>query len=457
NAASCYLPRFDKDTAKQVAEEIMGLREPASGERGAAVAKVMLKPVMLSRNVEVSDEVFDVVESLPSFAKPAAAPKPVKRLLKAAQAFGQDALVPEANKVAHETLFAVLDGVVHENADAVEAAAKQILTAQLRQILVQRGEEEVTDRTTSRAADAATVDDALRHLRRLLSTSVVNGYLHRNMQAAIAAAEDRGEDLFTVDITGVRAEVAALGLLDVDVQQPVADAADALTRLWLTTNSTKIAVLPDKRKPLYQAIQDMARVAEPVAIEIQTEQLVDSVDTDGKKLPTQRKHLLATSEGDYPVEQKMARNRWEQAVVEHEQSLGTLAGWYRNPSAASTSSLRIVHKSSSGAWSSVQPDFVFVHRTNEAYLPSIVDPHGAHLGDSSPKLKALAQYADQHGDQFERIIAVGAEKDDALYGLDLKDAAVRRAVYESPADTDSVKKLFAHHGTKYTHISALSS
>ncbi|WP_109689409.1 hypothetical protein [Branchiibius hedensis] len=78
NAASCYLPRFDKDTAKQVAEEIMGLREPASGERGAAVAKVMLKPVMLSRNTEVPDEVFDVVESLPSFAKPAAAPKPVK-------------------------------------------------------------------------------------------------------------------------------------------------------------------------------------------------------------------------------------------------------------------------------------------------------------------------------------------------------------------------------------------
>ncbi|WP_109689412.1 hypothetical protein [Branchiibius hedensis] len=52
----------------------------------------------------------------------------------------------------------------------------------------------MTDRTTSRAADAATVDDALRHLRRLLSTSVVNGYLHRNMQSAITAAEDRGED-----------------------------------------------------------------------------------------------------------------------------------------------------------------------------------------------------------------------------------------------------------------------
>ncbi|WP_146202658.1 hypothetical protein [Branchiibius hedensis] len=122
NAASCYLPRFDKDTAKQVAEEIMGLREPASGERGAAVAKVMLKPVMLSRNTEVPDEVFDVVESLPSFAKPAAAPKPVKRLLKAAQAFSQDALEPDANKVAHETLFAVLDGVVHDNADAVASA-----------------------------------------------------------------------------------------------------------------------------------------------------------------------------------------------------------------------------------------------------------------------------------------------------------------------------------------------
>lgn len=455
NAASCYLPKFDKATAKQVAEEIMGLRDPESGERGAAIAKVMLKPVMLMRNADVPDEVFNVVESLPSFAKPAAAPKPIKRLLKAAQAFAQDGLVADANKVAHQAMFDVLDGIVTDNQDAVSAGAEQILTAQIRQILVQRGDEAATDSTTSRAADAATVDDALRHLRRMLTTSVVNGYLHRKVQSAITEAEKEGGNLYdNVDVTGLRAEVAALGFLDNDVQKPVEDAADALARLWLTTSSAKIAKLPDKRKPVYQAIQDMAREAEPVAILVKAEDLVDSVDTDGQPLPIEPKHLLSTAEGDYPLELKMARNRWERAVIAQEQGLKSLAGWYRNPSAAGANSLRVAYKSSSGNWVSVQPDFVFVHETDGTYAPSIIDPHGTHLGDSSPKLKALAQYADEHGDRFDRIIAVGSEKDGVLYGLDLKQSKVRQAVYESAADSASIKKLFDSHGTKYTTIAS---
>lgn len=86
--------------------------------------------------------------------------------------------------------------------------------------------------------------------------------------------------------------------------------------------------------------------------------------------------------------------------------------------------------------------------------PSIIDPHGAHLGDASPKLKALAQYADEHGDQFDRIIAIGVEKDGALYGLDMLDSKVRKSVYESPADTDSMRRLYERHGAKYTTMPA---
>lgn len=74
------------------------------------------------------------------------------------------------------------------------------------------------------------------------------------------------------------------------------------------------------------------------------------------------------------------------------------------------------------------------------------------MGDAAPKLKALAEYADEHGGMFDRIIAVGVEKDEILYGLDLKDSKIRRAVYESPADTDSLKRLYENHGTKYATI-----
>lgn len=67
-------------------------------------------------------------------------------------------------------------------------------------------------------------------------------------------------------------------------------------------------------------------------------------------------------------------------------------------------------------------------------------------------MKALAEYADKHGDTFDRIIFCGIEKDSALYGIDLKDSAMRRAVYECPADSNSLVALFEKHGTKYCAI-----
>lgn len=451
NAASCYLPYFDKDTAKVVAEEIMGLRDPRSGERGAAVAKVMLKPVTLRRNYDVPHTVVDLIQGLPSYAKPAANPRPVKRILRASQALAQDELVPDADKQAHATMFAVLDDVSTANAEALDAATQQIMTANVRRIMAERGGEGTTESTDTRAADATTVDDALRHLRRLITTSVVNGYLSRNMQAAIDQAYAEGSDPTSVDITAIRARVAALAFLDVDVRQRVEDAANSLTQLWLTTKAGDIAGLPDSRQPTYQAIQEMAREPEAVGIEIKDEERVDSVDTDSQPLPTEKKHVLATADGDYPLDMKMANNRWERSVIRHELGLGTLQGWYRNPSAAGKNSLRIAHKAGD-EWRSVQPDFVFVHMVDGEFRPSIIDPHGAHLGDAGPKLKALAEYADEHGELFDRIIAIGVELDGELYGLDLKNSKTRRAVYESAADSDSIKQLYADHATKYTTI-----
>ncbi|WP_458040342.1 MULTISPECIES: DEAD/DEAH box helicase family protein [Bacteria] len=451
NEASCYLPYFNKDDATRIAEEIMGEREPRVGERGAAVAKVMLKPVSLRRNPSVPDEVFTLIEGLPSFAKPAAVPRPVKRILKAAQALAQDELVPGADKIAHETMFAVLDGIAAEHESAIEEQAKLIMTADIRRIVVERGKGATVDFTVTRDADGSTVDDALRHLNKLITKSVVNGYLGRNITVAINEATERGDGPWDVDITYIRAKVAALALADLGVQSGVEDAADALTRTWLATKVKAIAALPDSRHPTYVAIQEMAREPEPTAIEIKPDDRVDSVDTERNALPIETKHLLSTADGDYPLDAKVAKNRWERATLRHEQGLGTLKGWYRNPSAAGKNSLRIPHKAGD-SWKSVQPDFIFVHLVDGALLPSIIDPHSVHQGDSAPKLKALAEYADEYGERFDRIVAVGVEKDSVLYGIDMKNSKVRRAVYESAADSDSMKYLFETHGVRFASI-----
>jgi type III restriction enzyme len=408
-------------------------------------------------NSEVPEEARGLIEGLPSFAKPAAAPRPIKRILKAAQALAQDGLVPDANKAAHDAMFAVIDNIVHSNGEALAATAQEVLTAEVRRIIAERGAEVSTDATLQRPADAATVDDALRHLRREISASVVNRFLTRNMESAIAAAVENGENPSDVDITAIRASVAALGLVELPegaprVQAAVEDAADALTRLWLTTKAGEIAALPDSRQPTYDEIRDMAREPELVALEIKTDEQVDTVDTDRNPLETARKHVLSDADGNYPLDVKL--NRWERAAIQREAALDDTVGWYRNPSAAGKNSLRIPFKDGE-SWKSVQPDLIFVTRNQQGTLrPSIVDPHGAHLGDSLSKLKALAFYTDNHGDEFDRIVAVGIEKDGFLYGINLEDSSARRAVYESAADAESVKALYHKHGSKYAELPA---
>lgn len=453
NSASCYLPRFDKQTAKMVAEEIMGMRKPEKGRaQGVAISRVLLKPLTLGWNPDVADDVRTLLSSLPSYEKPTAIPRPVKRLLKASQALAQDNIIKDADKTAHETLFGVLDGLMERNADAIEAETKRVLTAEVRRILAERGEAEATEDTATRSADAATVDDALRHLKRQITSSVVNKYLSRDMQAAIDEAIKHGEDPSTVDITAVRARVAALGTVQLpdgepSVKDAVDEAADNLTRLWLTTNTVAIKKLADSRQPTYNDIRAMARQPERVDIVFTTDVQVDTVDTDWDPLPTAEKHVLSDGEGIYPLDMRTAKNRWERATIAAE--TGDCECWYRNPSTTGKTSLRIAYKAGD-SWKSVQPDLIFVRKDGKGQLrPSIIDPHSVHQADSSLKFKALAQYADEHGSEFERIITVGIEKSGWLYGIDLLDSRIRRAVYESPADQDSLKKLFDEHGTKY--------
>ena len=454
NSAACYLPKFDLDTTKAVVNELLGKSKKGTGKGSSTslVTKVLLKPVTLAPNTKIPADVLDLIQSLPSYARPSAVARPIKRLLKAAQAFGQDDLVAEPNKQAHETLFGVLDGIAADHAERLKKNAHEILTADIRRIRASFADGDVKEEKKQRKADVDTVDDALRHMRRILTTSVVTGYLSREVQAAIAKAEAEGGSLHDVDINAIRARVAAVGLLKTDhgVQTAVEDAADTLTRQWLNVNAGKIAGLPDARRSVYEEVRGMARQPELAPIEVQFDEQVDTVDEDLNKLPTAARHVVSDADGNFPLDPRL--NRWERAAIAYELNDDAMIGWYRNPSVAGKSSLRVPYKAGDG-WKSVQPDLIFVTEAGDgAIRPSIIDPHGAHLGDALPKLKALAEYADRHGSKFDRIIAVGAEKDSHLIGIDLLDPSVRADVYGSQGDKASVEGLFDKHGKKYAPI-----
>ena len=58
---------------------------------------------------------------------------------------------------------------------------------------------------------------------------------------------------------------------------------------------------------------------------------------------------------------------------------------------------------------------------------SIVDPHGDYFADARDKLVALADFAEEHGEQFVRIESI-SKTSSGLRSLDLKAGAVRDLV-----------------------------
>jgi hypothetical protein len=100
-----------------------------------------------------------------------------------------------------------------------------------------------------------------------------------------------------------------------------------------------------------------------------------------------------------------------------------------------------------GTKSVLRPDFVFFTRAADGKIVAdIVDPHGAHLSDALPKLKALATYAEEHSASVRRVESI-AVLGGVYKVLDLTEANVRSgvnravsatALYESALATDFV-------------------
>lgn len=149
-------------------------------------------------------------------------------------------------------------------------------------------------------------------------------------------------------------------------------------------------------------------------------------EADGTEtpLPTFERHLLCNEDGTFPIE---FGSSWERDVLQTEMGRDGFVAWYRNPPRPSQDSLAIAYDAE-GRFKLLRPDFVFFARLPDASIAAdIVDPHGTHLSDALPKLKALARYAEEHPGAYRRIESI-AKVRNQLRVLDLTEAKCREAV-----------------------------
>jgi type III restriction enzyme len=232
NSASCFLPHFDRPTAKAVSEEIMGIAKSRGGEPPLPPGpKVIFQPVDLAWNEKVPEEVRELLESLPSLPKPAAAPRPVKRAIDAATAMAVDGFVDKPNEQLMSSLFGVLDGAAAQYAEDVEQISAAIMEAEVRRFTARHGDSSAQTSHMVREADENTVKEALGSTRRILGAAVVTGYLKKLYQQALTA------DGITADLVSIDARVAALSRIERNgeavVVKALQDTAETQTRAWL--------------------------------------------------------------------------------------------------------------------------------------------------------------------------------------------------------------------------------
>lgn len=418
NAVDCLLPKFNAKTVNEVVDALMKGDDTLPAPSG----RVLINPVEVNPNPAASLAVWQKFESLPSQMRPQRGAKPSRRLTALAHELASDDIQPDAGKLVHAEMHKVLDKAQEVYKNHIESRRKAVMTVDGKTVLADmKGRSKSFDEFLE-AADMAVIDDAYRRAARIFSPDISRTYVDA---LAYRVANPDDADDFEEALVEARVSVAAIGMVT-EVQISFDAEADKLAKDLLEKYKTAIKGLSHDRQESYRQVREMSAEPQDVDLvkpEARFEPTKIRENEVERPIPTYKHHLLSDSEGNFPAE----LNAWEQKVVETEMKREGFSFWYRNPQQPGQSSLGIAYIENE-LFGIVRPDFIFfVTQRDGTVLADIVDPHGLHLKDASPKLKGLALFAATHANAFRRIESV-AEAMGKLRVLDLTNEDVRNAI-----------------------------
>lgn len=436
NSVLCLLPRFNRDAAEDVVQQINAPDDTVKPPIIPVVKPELLQPVD-------SDDLWSLFTQLPREIAPKRSDKPISRLLNVGMELESDGLLDGGQVKAERELVAAVNGLLVRYADAVEKAKQDILKVETSRLVFRYSDRELdSEEDLELVADDRVINDAFERATPVFTQALANLWVDDYLLAGIERGDESENLVIEAHLT-----LAALAKVD-GVREALWREADMTAKKWLDSNRAEIAMLPDSREATYTTLREMAEEPSFVYLTKPKNRLVapgvwnkDKEEIDS--FPRYEKHTLQAEDGSAPAK----LNDWEAKVVETEMKRQGFEAWYRNPSRPSPDAVTAVYyDETTGRWRSVQPDFVFFLRDNEDNLrASIVDPHGAYLGDALGKLRGLARYAEQYGEQFVRIESVSGANTESLKVLDLKSEAVRAAV----AEAVSAEAVYEKHGYDY--------
>lgn len=437
NSVTCLLPLFDRKALSSIKDELEG-KGDENGENTVGPA-VVRDPKVFERNPKIAAEVMDFIESLPSITTPNTSANPLRRAKNLVRLLADSvtgkALLKDADALLTKTLNKRLDGLAAEHADALAANVTDIQTVEVHRSKVTITGQDAGASSRQSETHAKDIDRDTRRIINAVKEGVGKSYYAYRVNQA-------GPSANKLDL---RIEVAAL--LQVDgVTAEIEATANNFVQAQLERFAVEIKNTTGATRDAYRKVQEQTITPEAITVELRSNEKTATKDGNGDPLPTFAGHIYSDTDGQFPAR----LNDWESTVVTTETCRPSFVAWYRNPQRATPNSLRIAYQDDAGKWSSLQVDFLIVSRRDDSTLAaSIVDPHGDHLADAKAKLRALADFAEEYGEQFLRIQSVAKADDGTLRSLDLLDADVRQAVRSF--EGGKVSALYnSDHATRYT-------
>lgn len=440
SSVTCILPKFDREIAEQVAKSVAtgGTDWDGAGD-GDKLRTVLINPEPVYPD-ETAQDIWSLFTTLPTETVPSGNRNPIRQLADLAVELSRDGLYPKAvAKTDHEMFDAMQSAAATE---AVREEIQNIKKIDLQEFSVTYGTGEVSDtRKFSIDADDHAVNVAMSEAVRKFGANLAKGFVTHQVNSV---TDDDTDDQDFLDATReAQITVAALARVD-KAMNVIYFQASELAQELRDKYRVQTLNLGDARASEYREIFEQADhpvrllMKQPANWQVpNTEADVNqSGEVQGERpLPRWLEHLMISPD-DQLFPSRL--NEWEQHVQATEKSRDGFRGWFRNSGSAMTS-LNIAYPLPEDRWGRLRPDFIFFHDVAGSMKASIVDPHGAHLADALPKLKGFVRFVEAYGDEFHRVESV-IKIDGTFRVLDIKDAAVRKAILEA----EDAKTLYSN-------------
>ncbi|KGF24109.1 DEAD/DEAH box helicase [Corynebacterium tuscaniense] len=438
NSVLCLLPRFNRNAAEEV---VQGINAPDDDGTIKPPIDPVVEPELLTP--VNNDDLWELFTQLPREIAPKRSDKPISRLLNVGVELETDGLLDSGQVKAERELIAAVNGLLVRYADEVEKAKEDILKVETARLVYRYSDRKLdNENVLELVADDRVITEAFERATPAYTRALANLWVNDYLVAGIERGDEDENLIIEAHLT-----LAALAKVE-GARDALWREADLIAKKWLDANRAEIAALPDSRETTYTTLREMAEEPSFVYLSkpknrLQSPGVWNAQTKEIDPFPRYESHALAAEDGTAPAK----LNEWEQKVVSTEMDRNGAVAWYRNPSRPSPDAVTAVYyDEATGRWRSVQPDFIFFLRDREgAMRASIVDPHGAYLGDALGKLRGLARYAEQYGEHFVRIESVSGTDAESLRVLDLKSEAVRAAV----AEAASAEAVYEKYGYDY--------